>query len=70
MLYIQRTESEQIQIKIKEYKDKKYLDIRLWFKSPDRNEYLPTKKGVALPLALLPEFQQIIANLNPEVIEV
>lgn len=66
MIAIRKNESEQVQIDIREYKGKKYLDIRLWYQSGDGSEYLPTKKGVSLPVVLLPEFQKAIASLEPE----
>lgn len=43
---IPRSTTEQMQIAIKEYKGKSYLDMRIFYTTDDGETWLPTKKGV------------------------
>ena len=43
---IPRSTTEQMQIAIKEYKGKSYLDLRIFYTTDDGGTWLPTKKGV------------------------
>lgn len=43
---IPRSATEQMQIAIKEYKGKSYLDMRIFYTTDDGATWLPTKKGV------------------------
>lgn len=43
---IPRSATEQLQIAIKEYKGKSYLDMRIFYTTDDGATWLPTKKGV------------------------
>lgn len=43
---ISRSATEQLQIAIKEYKGKSYLDLRIFYTTDDGINWLPTKKGV------------------------
>jgi len=43
---IPRSATEQLQIAIKEYKGKSYLDLRIFYTTDDGANWLPTKKGV------------------------
>ena len=48
MEVIEKSALERIQIEMKEYNKKKYLDIRTYYRS-DEGEWKPTKKGVTIP---------------------
>lgn len=43
---IPRSATEQLQIAIKEFKGKSYLDLRIFYTTDDGATWLPTKKGV------------------------
>ena len=43
---IPRSATEQLQISINSYKEKKYLDLRIYYTTDDGANWLPTKKGV------------------------
>lgn len=43
---IPRSATEQLQIAIKEFKGKKYLDLRIFYTTDEGATWLPTKKGV------------------------
>ena len=45
---IERSSTEQLQIAVKEYKGKKYLDLRIFYTTDDGASWLPTKKGVTV----------------------
>ena len=43
---IERSETEQLQISISEYKGKSYFNLRIFYTTDDGATWLPTKKGV------------------------
>lgn len=43
---IPRSATEQLQIAIKEYKGKSYLDMRIFYTTDEGASWLPTKKGI------------------------
>ena len=43
---IQRTDTEQLQISVSEYRGKSYLNMRIFYTTDDGATWLPTKKGV------------------------
>lgn len=45
---IPRNATEQLQISINSYKEKKYLDLRIFYTTDDGGTWLPTKKGVTI----------------------
>lgn len=45
---IPRNATEQIQISINSYKEKKYLDLRIYYTTDDGANWNPTKKGVTI----------------------
>ena len=45
---IPRNATEQLQISINSYKDKRYLDLRIYYTTDDEENWLPTKKGVTV----------------------
>ena len=52
---VPRGKHEKIRITKGDFKDKVYLDIRLFFTDQKTGELKPTKKGITLPLAYLPQ---------------
>ena len=53
-----RNEHEKVNLTIRKYKGKHYLDLRIWFQAKDDANYLPTRKGLTLPMESLPELNQ------------
>ena len=43
---IERTDTEQLQISVSEYKGKSYLNMRIHYTTDGGQTWLPTKKGV------------------------
>jgi hypothetical protein len=54
LLSIDKSEKEQILVRDTIFKDKEYIDIRL-FNKRGQGDFLPTKKGVTLPKATMKE---------------
>ena len=47
-------EDDEVRISIGNYKDKTYVDLRLFFKDK-QGEFAPTKKGLTVPAELISE---------------
>lgn len=62
---IQRSATEQMQIAIKEYKGKSYLDMRIFYTTNDGVDWIPTKKGVTCS----PENLEILKDAIEEAIK-
>ncbi|RAI15199.1 MAG: transcriptional coactivator p15 [Candidatus Melainabacteria bacterium] len=62
---IQRSATEQMQIAIKEYKGKSYLDMRIFYTTNDGADWIPTKKGVTCS----PENLEILKDAIEEAIK-
>ncbi len=45
---ISRNATEQLQISINSYKNKKYLDLRIYYTTDEGANWLPSKKGVTV----------------------
>ena len=52
---IPKNASEIVRIALSEFKGKPLIDVRVYFKSETGGEPKPTRKGVAINPALLPE---------------
>ncbi len=64
MQFIEKNALEQIQIEMKEYRKKKYLDIRTYYQSD--GEWKPSKKGVTIHPENLDKLIEIISNVKEE----
>jgi hypothetical protein len=58
----ERSATEQVQVSLSKYKGKTYADIRIYYKADD-GEYRPTKKGITVSPAQLPELGEAIRKL-------
>lgn len=66
----QKNPEEEVRLTLREYKDRHYLDLRLWFQPSDGGDYRPTKKGITLSLDYLPELKKGLeraGKLAPEI---
>ena len=54
---------EKVQIAIKKYKGRYYMDFRVWFQGKETQQFYPTKKGLSLSLDYLQEFKKGISEL-------
>ena len=53
-----RNQDETVYFTLREYKDKRYLDLRIFYQPKDAEEMRPTKKGITLAIELLPELKK------------
>ena len=54
----QKNPEEEVRLSLREYKDRHYLDLRLWFQPSNGGDYRPTKKGLTLSVEFLPELKK------------
>ena len=54
----QKNPEEEIRFSLREYKERYYLDLRLWFQPSTGGEYHPTKKGLTLSVEYLAELKK------------
>ncbi len=59
---IPKGKHEKIRITKGEFKDKVYLDIRLFFTDLKTGELKPTKKGITIPHAFLPQLTSALVQ--------
>jgi hypothetical protein len=64
---IEKGASGRIHIRLSKFHDKDYLDIRNFYEG-DEGQWLPTRKGVAVPVDLYPELMDAL-NAAKELIE-
>ena len=53
-----RSQDERVQFILKKYRGKYYLDLRIWFKTKEKEELYPTKKGIFIPLDQIAQFRK------------
>lgn len=66
---IERSETEQLQIAVKEFKGRKYLDMRIFYTTDGGDSWLPTKKGVTCSPDHLEILKQAIEEAQKELAE-
>ena len=54
---------EEIQIAIRKFRDKHYVDVRHWFQAKNEKVFRPTKKGVFFPIERVGELQKGVERL-------
>ena len=53
-----RNDDESIYFRLRDYKDRKYIDLRIFYRPKNGDEMLPTKKGITIPVELLGELKK------------
>jgi len=66
----QKNESEEIRISLREYKNRHYLDLRLFFQPQDQREMVPSKKGITVSIEFLPELKRGLLKFEQEIRQV
>lgn len=67
---ISRSSTEQMQIAVKEFKGKSYLDMRIFYTTDEGASWLPTKKGVTCSPENLETLKDAIEEAMKEFIEI
>ena len=63
---IERSETEQLQISVSEYKGRSYLNMRIFYTTDDGATWLPTKKGVTFAPDQLDLLEEAIQAASQE----
>lgn len=63
---IERSETEQLQISVSEYKGRSYLNMRIFYTTDDGSTWLPTKKGVTFSPDQLDLLEEAIQEARKE----
>jgi len=58
-----------VYVRVREYKDRKYVDFRVFFPLKETGEMHPTRKGITLSAELLGELKKGIAACEKELQE-
>ena len=66
---IERSDTEQLQISISEYKGRSYLNMRIFYTTDDGATWLPTKKGVTFTPEQLDLLEEAIQEARKEFME-
>ena len=65
-----RNQNETVRLTLREYKERKYIDLRVFYQPEDSSEMRPTKKGITLALELLPEVKKGIAVCEKKLVTI
>ena len=63
---IERSDTEQLQISVSEYKGRSYLNMRIFYTTDDGATWLPTKKGVTFAPDQLDMLSEAIEEARKE----
>jgi hypothetical protein len=63
---IERSDTEQLQISVSEYKGKSYLNMRIYYTTDEGATWLPTKKGVTFTAEQLDILTEAIEEAKQE----
>jgi len=63
---IERSNTEQLQISVSEYKGKSYLNMRIFYTTDDGATWIPTKKGVTFAPDQLDILSEAIEDAKKE----
>ncbi|MBQ3642906.1 transcriptional coactivator p15/PC4 family protein [bacterium] len=67
---IPRNATEEVHISINSYKNKEYLDLRIFYTTDDGANWLPTKKGVTISPENLVELKDAVEAAMQELLTV
>ncbi|MDP3920858.1 MAG: transcriptional coactivator p15/PC4 family protein [Candidatus Omnitrophota bacterium] len=59
-----KSSDEDIQLSLRHYKERLYIDIRIWFQSRDGAGMRPSKKGVHFTVERLADLERGVAELK------
>ena len=63
---IERSDTEQLQISVSEYKGRSYLNMRIFYTTDGGSSWLPTKKGVTFSPDQLDLLEEAIGEARKE----
>ncbi len=66
---IQRNETEVLRVSLRDYKEKTYLDLRVFFQVAQGGEWIPTKKGLTVDVAHLSDLKAGIEKAEAALVQ-
>ena len=61
-----RNRTETVCASLRDYKQRKYIDLRIFYRLENSSETKPTKKGITLGVEFLPELKKALEVLEKE----
>jgi len=61
---INRSPTQQIQIRVNEFKGKRYVDLRTFYLDDKDETYKPTRKGVSVPVENFEDLKAALAKVE------
>jgi len=61
---LDRGPTQQIQIRLNEFKGKRYLDLRTYYLDENEEIYKPTRKGISIPVELFADLKEALAKVE------
>lgn len=65
-----KTNDERVCASIGSYRDKIYVDLRVFFTDPNNGELRPTKKGITVPESLFSQLKNAVLSCEKELFTV
>lgn len=65
----QKNPEEEIRMTLRDYKDRRYLDVRLWFQPSNGGDYRPSKKGITFSVDHLDELKKGLERVKKAAVE-
>jgi hypothetical protein len=61
---INRGQTQQIQLRVSEFKEKRYIDLRTYYFDEKDETFKPTRKGISVPVELYEDLKAAIAKVE------
>lgn len=59
-----KSHDQEVRFSAGEYRAKMYVDLRIFYKDEETEEWHPTKRGITLPFDLIPELRKGLERLD------
>ena len=61
-----RSATEEVRASIKDFKGRRYIELRIYYLEEKSDEWKPTRKGVSLSTEFMPELKNAVGSLEKE----
>ncbi len=61
---IRKWDQSEVRVATDTYKDRKVVDIRVWFRPDGGSEYIPSKKGVTIDLHKVEDLIDVLETIR------
>lgn len=65
--WIEKNKTQKIKISLNEFKENKFLDLRIFYYNDDEEIYKPTKKGISISIDKIDDLIDKIEKLKKEI---